>query len=758
MQYYAHSTEREDKSDWQPLLKHLKEVADLTEMFARQFGAGDWGYVAGLLHDLGKYSPKFQKRLDGSLAPVEHALAGAYELVSKNTDNRTGPQALMLAYIIAGHHAGLADFQSDKDSCLARRLLRQPEPYSAAFTELAMPAVPTTFPLKTSKKPGLQFSLFIRMLFSCLVDADSLNTEEFCDPARHALRGKPFDYEFFLQRFREHRERKFSDPVKRETLINRRREEIFQECLARATDPQGMFSLSLPTGTGKTLISFGFGLTHAKRHSLQRLIYVIPYTSIIEQNAQEFRDILGEEWVLEHHSNFQYEADSVNSGHKETAAALKLAEENWDMPVVVTTNVRFFESLFSAKRSAARKLHNLANSMIILDEAQLMTGGFFAPCLYVLDELVRNYGCSVMLCTATQPPVSSVLKDTDPPIEIVADPELRYRQFERVNVNPIGKLSWAELALRIKDSGSQVLGIVNTRGNARKLYELLSADYDSDTLYHLSARMTPNHRRHILSIVRERLEKKLPCILVSTQLIEAGVDIDFPVVYREIAGLDSIAQAAGRCNRNGERMRDGKKVKGDVYIFEPEEEYTKKNWLSRDISAAKVQLSRCREQDISPLSQQAVSGYYQQLYFYENLGQEEATDAKGILAALNEKWNKFEFPFAKVSREFQLIDDEMQSIIVPYIPDADEQKRNDLEQIFNQLRHAPLVGRELLRRLQPFTVQLYPYEFAALKNGGELEEARDGIFVLKRIKAWYDSRTGVIPYSRDVALQEFINI
>ncbi|MBU5673277.1 CRISPR-associated helicase Cas3' [Paenibacillus brevis] len=758
MLFYAHSTNRKDKSDWQLLLTHLKQVAEEAGEFAKKFKAWEWGWVAGLLHDLGKYSLQFQKRLDGSSIPVEHALAGALELLKRNTDDKTGPQARLLAYIIAGHHAGLADYQSDKDSALVHRLEREPAPYDAAFAEITIPDVPMKFPLVSGLHTGLQISLFVRMIFSCLVDADSLNTEGFCDPVRSKLRGKLFEHDLFWAKFQHHRELKFAN-VDRTTEINLLREELYQECLSQATEIRGIFKLSLPTGAGKTLISFGFGLEHAKRAKFERLIYVIPFVSIIEQNSGEFRDILGSEYVLEHHSNYQHEKAREKLTEKDIDA-LKLAEENWDMPVVVTTNVQFFESLFSSKRSRARKLHNIANSMIILDEAQLMMGGFFKPCLYVLDELVRNYGCSVMICTATQPPISSILDKTAIK-EIVADPTKRYKQFERVNLNFIGKCSWKDIATRIVEGEPQSLCIVNTRGNALNLYSSLKKSYKPDELYHLSARMTPKHRSYILSIVRQRLLDHLPCILISTQLIEAGVDVDFPVVFREIAGLDSIAQAAGRCNRNGLREKGGLKVHGDVFVFEPEQEYRKNDWLYNDISAAKAQLLRCKVHNLNPLSQEVIDAYYQHLYFYKSQGDtadSEAHDKEGILSLLNKEWRGFSFPFAEVSQKFKLIDDKMRPIVIPYIVEDDLESQKQWNELLNKLQNSPLVGRELYRKLQPYTVQVYPHEFNALLDGGELDEVRTDIFILRRPIQWYDKSSGLVPYSRDIALQEILNI
>ncbi|NGZ74047.1 CRISPR-associated helicase Cas3' [Saccharibacillus alkalitolerans] len=779
--YYAHSTDSDDKSTWQLLKVHLTEVEELAAEMAGIFGAADWTAAAGRLHDLGKYSLPFQKRLDGSTKKVDHATAGALAL-TKDWSNTPSQRlaARLLSYIIAGHHSGLPDYGSsdaDHHATLRKRLSRTEhiEDYSAGYREIAIPKPPNRFPLKPGPAPGFQLSFFTRMLFSCLVDADSLNTESFTDPSRHKLRQRQDRqqelertrqlFDRFRQRFYEYRRKKFNAP---RSDIDHWRTEIFQEVMQRAQDPRGLFSLTLPTGSGKTQVSLGFALEHAIKHDIRRIIYVIPYTSIIEQNAQEFRDILGEEHVLEHHSNFQHEQHDKSTPAFETTERQKLAEENWELPLVVTTNVQFFESLFAARRSSTRKLHNIAGSVIVLDEAQMMNGGFFRPCLHALDELVRNYGCSVVFCTATQPPAAKLLPHAQI-VETVADPQSRYEQFERVNVSFGGKMSWDDLAQRIANGGSQALCIVNTRGNARELYATLEERYGEEReewLYHLSARMCPENRRDILAVIKKRLQEGLPCILVSTQLIEAGVDVDFPAVYRELAGIDSVAQAAGRCNRNGRLIREGLPCLGEVTVFETERGLPD-GWMSRTGSIARDLLQKYGESGVSPLSIEAVREYFAQLFFYGQSEDRDQTDEAGILPMLEERAKEMEFPFATVAERFRLIDSQMKTLLVPYVDDEerasaecggenpdDPYYEGKARRLLDKLRKDPFSTRETMRALQPYTVQVYPNEFNDFQRAGELTEVREDVYALSRPNAWYDRKKGLKPYSQQSAAQE----
>ncbi len=688
-----------------------------------------------MLHDFGKFSISFQKRLEGSPIPVDHATAGAQYIVEA-WKNKT---ARILAYVIAGHHAGLTDFGSDAgdEACLAQRLKKKIEPYKDNAIAVMGNVASTTLPpsIKWGGNPGLQLSMFIRMLFSCLVDADSLDTEQYSERSKAGLRGHDVDFKDLLAKYDAYMSQRFSTS---DLTIDAARNELRLECLARGDNEQGLYTLTLPTGSGKTLTSLGFALKHAVRHQLRRIVYVIPYTSIIEQNAAVFREVLGTEHVLEHQSNVQHELPEDSDLGLDLKEKLLLAEENWDYPVVVTTNVQFFESLFANRRSRTRKLHNLARSVIIVDEAQLMNGDFFKPCLLALEELVRNYGATVVLSTATQPDLAGLLQGAVQhpiPIREMVDriPE-RFEQFKRVRLKMLGKIEDERLAERLSGNG-QALCIVNTRRAARELYEKVTALIGQDSVFHLSARMCPKHRLDKLNLIRERLDKKLPCVLISTQLVECGMDVDFPTVYRELAGLDSIAQAAGRCNRNG-RLGEGL-----TYVFETEATARLKGWFSLTAGVARSIMERYPD---DPLSLEAVRDYFQHLYFYQTLGGESSqdlTDKYGILKQLNErKISDCEIPFRTIAEQFRLIDTDAKPVVVPYDREAEQQ----LEALLN----APKING-IMRKLQPYVVQLYPQEFEAFRRVGEIVEVRADVFKLKNPKHWYDDQVGVKPFSEE---------
>ncbi|WP_158702654.1 CRISPR-associated helicase Cas3' [Paenibacillus faecalis] len=705
--------------------EHLLAVAERTEQFANVFGAGEWGHAIGLFHDLGKYSDKFQRRLNGNPEQVDHATAGAQAII-EHWGNRIG---IIPAYIIAGHHSGLPDggTEAGSESCLVRRLSRDIEDYQNAYQEITPPGKPQRVPLAPGLHPGMQFSLFIRMLYSCLVDADSLDTERFCNRDQSELRSMPMNVDSMLERYYEHMAQ-FNEP---KTDIERYRSELLHECLQAAEGPQGLYTLNMPTGSGKTLASLGFALRHAKRYGLSRIIYVIPYTSIIEQNAAIFRSILGSETVLEHHSNIQRDVnqDGEDDLVRTLNQKMQLAEENWDAPIIVTTNVQFFESLFSNKRSKARKLHHIANSIVIFDEAQMMNGHFFKPSLYTMEELTRNYRVTALFCTGTQPEIGQLFPKSVQIHEVVQDVPLRYQQFQRTCIHQLEQQTITRLASKLEQH-DQVLCIVNTRKIARELYQQLRSDEmdDESHIYHLSARMCAKHRMEVLAEIRERLDAGLRCCVISTQLIEAGVDIDLPIVYRELAGLDSIAQAAGRCNRNGKLLR------GEVYVFELEQGLPP-GWFRLTGSVTQTILQQYQNQS---LSIEAVKAYFKELYFYQTSTSIDRTDKENILGRLNEHAKAMSFPFKEINQLFKLIDTDMETIIVP----IDEEALKGLDEL-----KTALYLRRPMRKLQPYTVQLYREEFLAYAQAREIEEIRKGVFALTNVSNWYKDDLGLLPYS-----------
>jgi len=711
--YYAHSLDGKPPSDWQPLEDHLKNVAEMARSFAESFDAGDWGYLAGLWHDIGKYSDEFQKMLgaeEGSDAHIEtkpgridHSTAGAKHAYKSLKD-----KGKLLAYAIAGHHAGLLDGKSN-DACLYKRLKKESIPnYSSCperiLNNKSLSDPPLGLNVHDPKRFAFQISFFIRMIYSCLVDADFLDTEAFMDRGKSSWRkGYPALTEL---------ENKLSSALNQlvqdasPTPINKHRAKILKDCIDAAQLPQGLFSLTVPTGGGKTLSSLAFAMKHALKHGLERIIYVIPYTSIIEQNAAVFRGILGEDAVLEHHSNFEPHEEDHRS---------RLASENWDAPVVVTTNVQFFESLFRSRSSKSRKIHNVANSVVILDEAQMLPVPLLKPCLAVLRELSTVYKTSIVLCTATQPALSTTETfkgGLDGVREIVSDPGKLYVELRRVQVEKLSVISDDELADRLNEQ-KQVLCVVNTRKHARRIYERIRDGEEG--YYHLSALMCPEHRAETLNRIKSALLSGSPCRVVSTQLIEAGVDIDFPVVFRSMAGIDSIAQAAGRCNREG-KLCEG----GQVFVFLPEDGLPPGHFRQTAQTAEAV--IRHRE---DPLSQEAVTEYFRTLYWMKG----EKLDEYQILDDLAEGAKNGDFPFRAVDKKFQIIKDGAESIIIPWNEEA--------KKIINGLRYSEYPA-SFARKAQRFTVQVYPKVLGSLERAGSVERLHDQYCVLINMDIYRD--------------------
>ena len=715
--FYAHSLEGQSEIAWQTLEDHLIAVAERAEGKARHFNASEWAHAAGLLHDLGKACPAFQARLRGG-PRVDHSTAGAQEAW-----NRLGPQkGKLLAYALAGHHGGLPDGVSAEKSSLEDRLAKPlPEPMATLPGLLdRLPDLPDP-PLQPSDNPGFQFSFFVRMIFSCLVDADYLDTERFMEPAKGAQRQGGPDLESLaskLDRFlQDLRARESSAP------LNQRRNQILQACLNAAEQGPGIFSLTVPTGGGKTISSLAFGLRHALGHGLRRVIYAIPYTSIIEQNAAVFRHILGDQAVLEHHSNL---ADPGPNEDPTAWQRSRMATENWDAPLVVTTNVQLFESLFANRPSRCRKLHNLAGSVLILDEAQMLPRQVLLPCLEALRELALNYSCTVVLCTATQPTLSDaeVFREAAlRPREIAPQPEQLYHEFKRVkSTRHLDPMTDEELA-QVLSEERQVLCIVNTRRQARELFKALRQRVGGQGCFHLSALMYPGHRARKLAQIKQALAQGQPCRVVSTQLVEAGVDVDFPQVWRALAGVDSLAQAAGRCNREGKL-----EGLGSLHIFESADHPIP---FSQKAPAEEAR-SILRNFD-DPLSLEAVEQFFQNLFW--RVGREEL-DEKQVLPALTNGVRKLTFQFAEASRNFACFDSPGEAVLV--CPDP-----NLRQELIQGLRHSPHPGA-FARRAQPYTVQLYPNELAALERSREVERIGEGLFPVLNNMDLYDDDLGLM--------------
>ncbi len=709
----------------QSLEEHLRGTAQLAAEFARPFGSADWAFLAGLWHDLGKAQPAWQRYLRANSgyepglpsARTPHSVVGAIHAV----DRLEKVRARVLAYVIAGHHAGLADWGSADggESALSIQLERR----ALAEAALAAGAIPRDLLESGAPSSGMPggseeaLHVFVRMLFSCLVDADSLDTEVFSEPGRSSRR----DGWTGLAQI----EARLADAMAnfpREGAVNVARWQVRDEVMTHASEPPGFFSLTVPTGGGKTLTSLSFALAHARANGLRRVIYAIPYLSIIEQTAETFREHAGVDAVLEHHSSLDPETADERG---------LLAAENWDAPIVVTTTVQLFESLFASKRGRSRKLHNIPGSVIVLDEAQLLPPDFLDPILSILRVLVAGYGVSVVLCTATQPALASAersgrkFKGLDGVRDLVRDPGSLATQLDRVSVEWPGDVrarsSWEEVAADLLRN-HQVLCVVNARADASALSALVP---DS---VHLSASMCAEHRAKKLADIKDRLKAGAEIRVVSTQLIEAGVDIDFPVVYRALAGLDSIAQSAGRCNREGKLSR------GRVVVFVPPRSSPKGHLLQGE--QATVSLLAAGLARSMPIRPEDFRRYFDLLY-----GTLPTLDRAGILPLLTAGARDAEMSLRTAAGKFQMIDDAgTTSVLVPYERGAE---------LIRRLERSGQPDRHLLRRLQRFAVVLHEREFRSLLAVGGAREIVTGIFAVEPDR--YDDRLGVVVGDASIA-------
>ncbi|SEH33791.1 CRISPR-associated helicase/endonuclease Cas3 [Selenomonas sp. KH1T6] len=695
MAYLAHKNQEDGRE--QLLIAHLRGVSERAGEFAEAFGEQEAGELVGLYHDIGKYSAEFQEYLQrGGGRKVDHSTAGAIELMAKRCQI-----SVPSAFCVAGHHGGLMDGGNAKvDTTESRnffgRMKRRPgkeipdyRSYREEFQETEDRGQSSLIGTLGRDKFAGQF--YIRMLFSCLVDADFLDTEDFMQEDKvtrggfdtiETLKGKLDEY--IAKHYLDKNGKRYGEP------INQRRRKILEECISNGdlVADEGLWSLTVPTGGGKTVSSLAFALHHAVRMGKKRIIYVIPYTSIIEQNAKVFRDILGNENIIEHHCNAEYRRQD-NKGEEEVVESdnlmrWQLATENWDAPLIVTTNVQFFESLFANRTSRCRKLHNIAGSVVIFDEAQMLPVDYLLPCVAAINELTEHYGVTAVLCTATQPSLDKIFyKEYQRDIrEICHNVVENYDFFRRNRIQLLDEMVTVEdIASRLCKI-EQVLCIVNTKKAARLLYEELQSE---DGVFYLSTNLCPRHRRSVLEKIREALASGKPCRVVSTSLIEAGVDVDFPCVYRELAGLDSIVQAAGRCNREGRNDRDD----SWVYVFA---------WADKALRNAQQNIKACRGateyvaethgEDLGAST--AISSYFEFLHKLDGGG----LDKKKIMELVR----KENMPFAKLAENFVLIETPTRPVLIPYDEDGREMER--------QLR-AGIRSRKLMREAGQYMVNVY---------------------------------------------------
>lgn len=660
------------------LAEHLLGVGDLAEIFAGVFSCGQLARALAMAHDLGKYSPEFQRRILGAKISVDHSSAGAQHIYDINDKNGLG---IIAAYCAAGHHTGLPDGGSKSQplslpGTLYARLSQPVPDYSAHKSEIELNK---SGPPGVMPKEGFGVAFLTRMLYSCLVDADFLDTERFMRGAPRAEMGGSIDE--LKNKLTEH----IADFMNPEKDINKKRTALLKAMIDAAPAAPGLFSLTAPTGSGKTISSMAFALGHAARHGMRRVIFVVPYNTIIEQNAAVYEDIFGLERVLQHHSGVNYSNDENSPDY-----ARLLATENWDAPIVVTSSVQFFESLFANRSSACRKLHNIAGSVIVFDEAQMLPPQYIIPCVRAIRELVQSYNCSAVLATATQSSLDrffAPLKIT----ELAPEPQRLYEDFRRVEYRILDEpFDLDGLAARLTRH-ERVLCVVNTRRAAQRLAGLTGA-------IHLSTTMYPAHRSRALDEIRRRLENDEVCRVVSTSMVEAGVDLNFPAVYRQRAGLDSIIQAGGRCNREGRNDR----AESLVYVFELE------GAANRGIAmniAAYDHVAR-KYEDIAGLD--AIRDYFDQLFYIKGDGALGA----GVVEAFDDgRKNALSFPFRSVAESFRIIPDATRTVYVP----------GEWRELEGRLRSGER-GRQILRELQKYSVSLYEHELRAINQFEVLDE------------------------------------
>lgn len=708
--YLAHITE---DGRCQTVEAHLSGTAERAGRFAAAFGEEQRGRLLGEAHDIGKRTKEFQKRLRGGTR-VDHATAGALECAKIREP--------LAACCVIGHHSGLPDYGNLRNdnpgtpTCIGRMKKGQQggippyQPGNPLPPAGAMPPFQDAFTL----------SLWTRMLYSCLVDADFLDTEAFMS-GNTVERGGYDSLETLLARLNEAIRPWF--PGK--TELNRSRCEILRQCLASASQPRGVYSLTVPTGGGKTVASLAFALKHAVENGLDRVIYVIPYTSIIEQNAQVFREILGEHNVVEHHSGVIFDEEEETNQEN---CFRRLAAENWDAPVIVTTAVQFFESLYSNRASQCRKLHNIANSVIIFDEAQMIPTVHLLPCVGVMANLAAHFRATIVLCTATQPVLGDLFRQFCPSLqikELCPRVQEAFQKFRRVTYKDSGTMSNEVLADQLTQQ-CQVLCIVNTRKEAQQIYELLPKEGS----FHLSTLMHPAHRKAVLEQIRQRLKERKICRVVSTSLIEAGVDVDFPMVYRELAGLDSIAQAAGRCNREGKRSPD----ESIVTFFRGEAPVPTLQQIN--VGAAAAAMSSGGD----PGDPQTMQRYFSALRY--NIG--EYTDKNHVVDMLRNGLSGCQLPFKTVAERFRLIDNATSTVYV--LPDEEEALR---QRLLNGR-----ANREDYRRAGQYGVNVYEAHYRALLAAGDIVPISEDGAVLEN-PGLYSQEMG-LSLKADTGKAEFI--
>lgn len=736
MEYYAHT--RED-GERQTVKAHLEGVSKLAEGFSVDF-LKPLAKKAAFDHDLGKYALKYQWRLDDDNIKFSHAACGAleYKKFADKNDCFASLFAPLMEYCIAGHHTGLMDGGTDADNSdsptLSGTLKRGNEytgdsDYSAYATEIEFATLtqeeitPPYNELCSAKDPTElieRYAFFTKFVFSCLTDADFLDTEIFCN--KNVERGMSGDFEKALDKLN----RELSD-MPSDNPLRQARSRIQQQAFDNSVNKSHISILDMPTGSGKTLCSLKLALESGKK----RIIYVIPYTSIIEQTANKFEKMFGDVLpVLQHHSNYSYDGNTEEE--KKTVEKLKRTCENWDAPLIITTSVQFFQSIYHYKGSALRKLHNLRDSVIVFDEIHLIPTELLRPCLKAVGYITKYLNSEALFLSATMPDYSKLFDKFLPDVnynKLVTD-RTNFKYFKKCEYKDMGKTTLetiAENASRCKNA----LIVVNTKKTAAELYNLVQGEK-----YHLSANMTPAHRSRVIEVVRNKLENGEPITVVSTSLVEAGVDLDFNTVFRQLSGLDSILQAGGRCNR------EGKDAKGYVYVFDIDETYRKGSDLAMRINKTKGLLEKY--QDIT--SYDCIKEYYDGIFDFN-----QSRIAENSIAKYNEQSNSFDrqglmspysIPFRSYAMQFEYISADTISLVI------DDPNDQTCHKLVETLRNGDMSVR---RALQKYSVSVYMNVFKDLYSQGVLKDHGTGIFILEN-QSYYNNETGL---DTQAAMQDY---
>ena len=732
MKYYAHT--REDGGR-QTVKAHLTRVSEKAEKFSVDL-LKPIAKKASLYHDIGKYALNFQKRLDDDKVKFSHAACGALEY--KKFADKNDAFAPLMEYCIAGHHTGLMDggtVADNSDSPTLNGILKRADEYtgdsdySAYATEIEFATLtqeertPLYNELRSAKDPTElieRYAFFTKYVFSCLTDADFLDTEIFCN--KNVERGMSGDFKKALDKLN----RELSD-MPSDNPLRQARSRIQQQAFDNSVNKSHISILDMPTGSGKTLCSLKLALESGKK----RIIYVIPYTSIIEQTANKFEKMFGDVLpVLQHHSNYSY--DGGTEEEKKTAEKLKRTCENWDAPLIITTSVQFFQSIYHYKGSALRKLHNLRDSVIVFDEIHLIPTELLRPCLKAVGYITKYLNSEALFLSATMPDYSKLFDKFLPDVnynKLVTD-RTNFKYFKKCEYKDMGRTTLetiAENASRCKNA----LIVVNTKKTAAELYSLVQGEK-----YHLSANMTPAHRSRVIEVVRNKLKKGERITVVSTSLVEAGVDLDFNTVFRQLSGLDSILQAGGRCNR------EGKDAKGYVYVFDIDETYRKGSDLAMRINKTKGLLEKY--QDIT--SNDCIKEYYDGIFDFN-----QSRIAENSIAKYNEQSNSFDrqglmspysIPFRSYAMQFEYISADTISIVI------DDPNDQTCHELVETLRNGDMSVR---RALQKYSVSVYMNVFKDLYSQGVLNDHGTGIFILEN-QSYYNNETGL---TTEAAMQDY---